>query len=144
MSQPQQGRIQSTSATYTTVHSNAGSLTHWARPRIEPATSWFLVGFVSAEPQAGLQDNLILAIYPQSHSPHTAFGSLSSWHLIIICIYWFVCFSVYVFCPLDFKLCLNRTVGFSHHCVPRTWDNTSYTDTTHLVEGINELKKECH
>ena len=29
-------------------HSNAGSLIHWARPGIEPATSWFLVGFVSA------------------------------------------------------------------------------------------------
>ena len=28
-------------------HSNAGSLTHWARPQIQPATSWFLVGFVN-------------------------------------------------------------------------------------------------
>ena len=31
------------SATYTTVHSNTRSPTHWARP----ATSWFLIGFVS-------------------------------------------------------------------------------------------------
>ena len=31
-------------------HSNAKSLTHWLRPGIEPATSWFLVGFVSAVP----------------------------------------------------------------------------------------------
>ena len=46
--QPQQCRIQNTSVTYTTAHGNAGSLTHWARPGIEPATSWFLVGFVSA------------------------------------------------------------------------------------------------
>ena len=30
-----------------TLHSNAGSLTHWARPGIEPSTSWFLVGFVN-------------------------------------------------------------------------------------------------
>ena len=36
--------------TYTTAHSNARILTHWARPGIEPATSWFLVGFVSAVP----------------------------------------------------------------------------------------------
>ena len=28
-------------------HGNAGSLTHGARPGIEPATSWFLVGFVN-------------------------------------------------------------------------------------------------
>ena len=35
------------SATYTAAQGNAGSLTHSARPRIEPATSWFLVGFVN-------------------------------------------------------------------------------------------------
>ena len=32
--------------TYTTAHGNTRSLTHWARPGIEPTTSWFLVGFV--------------------------------------------------------------------------------------------------
>ena len=26
---------------------NTGSLTHWARPRIEPTSSWILVGFIS-------------------------------------------------------------------------------------------------
>jgi len=45
--QPQQLGIQATSATYTTAHGNTGSLTHWARPWIEPATSWFLVGFAN-------------------------------------------------------------------------------------------------
>ena len=29
---------------------NAGSLTHCVRPEIEPATSWFLIRFVSAAP----------------------------------------------------------------------------------------------
>ena len=33
--------------TYTTAHSNTGSLTHRARPGIEPSTLWFLVGFVN-------------------------------------------------------------------------------------------------
>ena len=42
--QPLQRRIRATSAIYTTAHGNAGSLTHWARPGIEPASSWFLVG----------------------------------------------------------------------------------------------------
>ena len=37
--------------TYTTAHSNAGSLTCWARAGIKPATSWFLVGFISAAPR---------------------------------------------------------------------------------------------
>ena len=35
------------SATYTTAHCSAGSLTYWVRPGIEPALSWFLVGFVN-------------------------------------------------------------------------------------------------
>ena len=45
--EPQQCRIRAAHATYTTAHSNARSLTHWAMPGIEPATSWFLVRFVN-------------------------------------------------------------------------------------------------
>ena len=33
--------------TYTTAHGNTRSLTHWARPGMEPATSSFLVGLVN-------------------------------------------------------------------------------------------------
>ena len=47
MPQPQQLRIQAEPVTYTTAHGNTRSLTHWARPGIEPATSWFLVRFVN-------------------------------------------------------------------------------------------------
>ena len=43
--------IQSASATYTTVHRNARSLTHKARPRTEPEPSWILLRFISAESQ---------------------------------------------------------------------------------------------
>ena len=39
------------SANYTTAHGNTGSLTHCARPGIEPASSWMLVRFVSTESQ---------------------------------------------------------------------------------------------
>ena len=48
---PQQSGIQAASATYTTAHSNAKSLTHWERPGIELEPSWILAGFVTAEPQ---------------------------------------------------------------------------------------------
>ena len=48
------GRIGATAARLHHSHSKAGSLTHWVRPGIEPATSWFLVGFVSAAPQQEL------------------------------------------------------------------------------------------
>ena len=44
---PQQRRIWATSATHTTAHGNAGSLTHWARPGIEPASSWMPVRSIS-------------------------------------------------------------------------------------------------
>ena len=47
--QPQQHMIWAT--TYTTAHSNARSLTHWARAGIELTSSWVLVGFISTVPQ---------------------------------------------------------------------------------------------
>ena len=37
------------------AHGNAWSLTHWARPGIWPASSWFLIGFVNTEPQGEIQ-----------------------------------------------------------------------------------------
>ena len=45
--QPQQRQIWAISVTYTTAHSNAGSLTHWVRPGIEPASSWILFIFIT-------------------------------------------------------------------------------------------------
>ena len=53
MPQPQQCRIWAASATYTTAHGNAGSLTHWVRPGIKLKTLWFLVGFVNHEATMG-------------------------------------------------------------------------------------------
>ena len=43
--QPEPHQIQAESVTYTIAHGNARSLTHWARPGIEPAFSGILVGF---------------------------------------------------------------------------------------------------
>ena len=54
--QPQQLVIQAASATYTTAHCNAGSLTRWSRPGIEPTSSWIPVRFVSTPPQQELQE----------------------------------------------------------------------------------------
>ena len=44
-------QIQAESMTYTTAHGNTRSLTHWARPGIEPMSSRILVGFISTAPQ---------------------------------------------------------------------------------------------
>ena len=54
--QLQQCQIWASSATYTTAHDNAWSLTHWARPGIEPMSLWMLVRFISAEPWQELQN----------------------------------------------------------------------------------------
>ena len=51
------GRIQATAAGLHHSHSNAGSLTHWARPGIKSVSSWILVGFVSTEPEGALLDH---------------------------------------------------------------------------------------
>ena len=52
-----------TSATYTTAHGNARSLTHGARPGIKPVSSWMLARFVSTEPWWKLQD-IFLNLFP--------------------------------------------------------------------------------
>ena len=46
-----QHQIHVASETYTATCCNARSLTHGAKPRIEPTSSWILVGFFSTEPQ---------------------------------------------------------------------------------------------
>ena len=56
--QPQQRRIWATSATYTTAHSNTRSLTHWLRPRIEPESSWILVGLINCWATKGMLQTL--------------------------------------------------------------------------------------
>jgi len=47
------------SAIYTTAHSNARSLTHWARPGIKPPSSWILVRLITAEPQRELPNSIL-------------------------------------------------------------------------------------
>ena len=51
--QPQQRCIRALSATYTTAHGNAGSLTHGARPGMEPASSRIPVGFLTRRATMG-------------------------------------------------------------------------------------------
>ena len=48
-------QIRAVSATCTTAHGHAGSLTHGVRPGIEPAFSWMPIRFISADPQQELQ-----------------------------------------------------------------------------------------
>ena len=58
--QAQQCQIPTASVTYTTAHGDAGSLTHWARPGIEPTTSWFLVRFVNPWAMTGTPSHSFL------------------------------------------------------------------------------------
>ena len=73
--QPQQCRIRAESVTYTTAHGNAGSLTHWARLGIQPASSWMLVRFISTEPLWELQGMglWIFLVFFMKRSPYQNF-----------------------------------------------------------------------
>ena len=48
------GRIIAVAAGLCHSHSNARSLTHWARPGIEPTSSWILLGFLTTAPSREL------------------------------------------------------------------------------------------
>ena len=61
------------SSTYTITHGNARSLTHQARPGIEPATSWFLVGFAKHRATMGTPQTWILSLN------HRTQNYLSNW-----------------------------------------------------------------
>ena len=60
--QPQQHGIRDPSVTYTTAHGNTRSLTHRSRPAIQPATTWFLVGFISTAPGRELLQFFLIAV----------------------------------------------------------------------------------
>ena len=63
---------------YITVHSNAGSLTHLARPGMPLATLWFLVRFISAAPQQELLYLFLDGLWPlKICSP----WNLNTWHI---------------------------------------------------------------
>ena len=51
-------QIGATAGGYTTVHCNAGSLTHWARSGIKCVSSWIPVGSITTEPKWELQQSI--------------------------------------------------------------------------------------
>ena len=58
------GQIRASAAGLCHSHSNARSLSHQARPGIEPASSWMLLRFVSVEPQQELPSfNFLINIF---------------------------------------------------------------------------------
>ena len=56
-------------------HSNTRSLTPWARPGIEPTTSWLLVGFISGAPQWELPPKTVIF---ESYRGHN-YPGITSW-----------------------------------------------------------------
>ena len=63
MLQPWQCQIWAASATYTTAHGNAGSLTPWGRPGTELTSLWIIGKFVTTEPQWKLLNWKILKMF---------------------------------------------------------------------------------
>ena len=77
--QPQQRGIREASATYSTAHGAARSLTHWAEPRIKPEFSWTLVGFITTEPQRELFNHCLLQDQV-SWTKNKRFGEINDKH----------------------------------------------------------------
>ena len=107
------GPKRATSATYTTAHGNTRSLTHWVRPGIEPATSWFLVGFVSALPWQELQIPISLLTFLICSYAMPAFSitalkyydkyfTFSIWQFRLLCYTWVWFWCLLFLCRLWF------------------------------------------
>ena len=76
------GRIWAIAAGLHHSHSNAGSLTHWARPGIEPVSSWLLVRFILLSHYGNSRNVVLLAQYNHSStllSSPNYFSSLCKW-----------------------------------------------------------------
>ena len=65
------GRIGATAASLHHSHSKARSSTHWARPGIESATSWFLIVFVNHWAMTGTPGGLyfLISLTYSTHPP---------------------------------------------------------------------------
>ena len=92
--QPQQHQVWAASATYLHCSSwQAGSLTHWVRPGMEPASSWILVRFVTTEPQQELHLFNIFGFFflvtflscKMSYSPAVLFFSFTVPQFPLVC-----------------------------------------------------------
>ena len=77
------GQIRAAAAGLHHSHSNARSLNHWARPGIEPASLWILVGFITAEPQRELLKILTTISKVDSLNPPVIW-ILSTWFNIFM------------------------------------------------------------
>ena len=107
-------------------------LTHWARPGIEPSSSWILVGFVSAAPQSELhfgQKRCLIRFQSSS-------------------IYWdFFCGLLHVIYPEEYSVCTWKdaypaALGWNVLCkaIKSIWYNVPFNANVSLLNfWLNDL-----
>jgi len=120
-----------TSVTYTTAHGNAGSLSHWVRPGIKPASSCMLFRFVSAEPWREFHELLISYLWdrvPVYLSWLLFSVLLMLWHLGP-CWPWKDCPSQGQPIPRD-----GKWLTYEHVCIIQTPQNRAHIPTTSFLE----------
>ena len=130
MSQPQPCQIWAASMTYSIAHGNTKSLTHWARPGIEPASSWILVSFVSAEPRWELPRTIFLL---------TLIHYQWRWHFHGDIVFTVNFYTGYWFCSLDNKTPFPE--GRGH------WWGRSFKEAPQHSDACGKLKEnfqECY
>ena len=63
---------------YSTAHSNAGSLTYWARPEIELRSSWILFGLLPLSHNRNSRKGFLTCLYKVQYKEKVY---MYSWHL---------------------------------------------------------------
>ena len=142
--QPQLHSIQAASVTYTIAQGNTGSLTHWARPGIQPASSWMLVRFVSTGPQWELLiivfEYLLLSLLVHRYSN----GSHK--------IFWFLTFffqhtQIIKYCQashMEHDLCTRTNFPYSTDIIslnPFKYQINRYFYLFHATDGETEVQR---
>ena len=119
--------------TYAIICSNAGSLTHWAKPGIKPTSSWKLVGFSTCwtkieTPLIVTLTYISLMISDIEHllmyllSIHIFFGKISIQMLWPILFFFLLLFYFFKF----FSSIVNLQ-GCDHFCCTTKWHSHTYT-----------------
>ena len=141
--------------TCTTAHSNAGSLTHWARPGMEPATSWFLAGCVNPWATTGTPFpylkisigmcvcisalHVCMFLYRRGREDFTEFLSFIPKRLNVV---------QQIFTPLPHPfgwsrpLCLGLVMWFA--LAERMWVNVGQTGSTRASVCCFDILCSCH
>ena len=135
--EPQPHRIQATFVTYTTAHINVGSLTDWARPEIESASSWILAAFLTCWATIGTLISYFNSHFSSQWTQTTMLCTLESlfcgchvqWRFLYPCPSWLFPGKKFP----SFLLCLTPSKIILRHSSGQFWEAVHDHDSLSLL-----------